>query len=114
MKTPLILLLLAAPLLADAPSVWTTLDTQAIAMAQAVKDRDIRALHQLDHAINDEVAGLHTPDTGKDLAAALDEIGKEATAAHVDAHSADWTKVAADQAALAKALQTAETLAAKK
>lgn len=109
-KASLLLCLFAslAPLRADSPSVWTTLDAQALQMAQAVRDRDTHALHQLDHAINDEVGGLKASVTDTALAAALDDIGREAAAAHHDAHAADWDKAAADQAALGKALQAAE------
>lgn len=115
-KTLLPCLLALAPFLAiaDAPSIWATLDAQAAQMLQAATARDTHALHELDHAINGEVAALKTPAAGSDLTAALDEIGKEAAAAHHDAHAAAWDKVAADQAALVKALQTAEGLTTRK
>ena len=111
---PILILLSAAPLLfADTASVWATLDIQTDSMAQAVADKNVSILQELDHVISDEVAGLHRdPTLPPEVAPLLGEIAKQSTTTFHAGQQNDWKLAAENQTNFARAVKAAEAAAA--
>lgn len=116
-KTLLTVLLLSVSplLLADTASVWATLDIQTDSMAQAVADKNVPILQELDHVISDEVAGLRRdPTLPPEVAPLLGEIAKQSTTTFHAGQQNDWKLATENQTNFARAVKAAETAAAPK